>query len=147
MVHGVLRAAVGASSAKQRTAHAVGGLGSVGEQARHLAGVLIRQNLPQAGDRRLIAGSNEPVTWHGRPRSVPQGGYQAGLEPGEGGGDDGSGWLPETGAPATDVAGEEVQAELGQPLVRGPAPHRVHGNRLARVTQPARGTALGDGRG
>ena len=146
-VHGIARAAVGAPSAEQRAAHAVGGLRGVGEQARHLARVLAGQDLPQAGDRCLVAGLSQPVGRHGVPRGVPQGGHQAGLEPGEGGRDDSPGRVPEGGAPPADVAGEEVQAKLGQPLVRRPVPDRVHGHRLAGVTQPARGTALGDGHG
>ena len=110
--HSFLRpsSAGGAPSAEQRAAHAVGGLGGVGEQARRLAWVLAGQNLPQAGDRRLIAGLNQLVMRYGGPRSFPQGDHQTGLEPGEGGGDDSSGRLSEAGAPATDVTGEEVQA-------------------------------------
>ena len=94
-MHGVLRAAVGAPSAEQRAAHAVGGLRGVGEQARHLGRVLAGQDLPQAGDRRLIAGLSQPVRRHSTPRGVPQGGHEAGLEPGECGRDHGSGRIPE----------------------------------------------------
>ncbi len=60
-VHRVLRTAGRAQSAEQRTAHAVGRLRSIGEQAGHLARVLAGQDLTQAGDRRLIASPDQPI--------------------------------------------------------------------------------------
>jgi hypothetical protein len=119
-VHGIARAAIGTPSAEQRAAHAVGGLRGAGEQARHLGRVLTGQDLPQAGDRCLVAGLRQPAGRHGAPRGFPQASHEARLEPGESGRDDSSGRVPEGGAPPADVAGEEVQAKLGQPFVRRP---------------------------
>ena len=146
-VHGIARAAVGAPSAEQRAAHAVGGRRGAGEQVRDLGRVLTGQDLPQAGDRCLVAGLRQPAGRHGVPRGFPHGSHEAWLEPGESSRDDSPGRVAQGCTPPADVAGEEVQAQPGQPLVRRPVPDRVHGHRLAGVTQPARGTAPGDGHG
>jgi len=95
-----------------RAAHAVGVLRGVGEQAGHIARVLVGQDLPQAGHRRLVARLDQPVKRDGGPRCVPQCGHQAGLEPGERSRDDRSGRLAEAGAPVNQRPSEHRDGYL-----------------------------------
>jgi hypothetical protein len=90
-----------------------GGNAPASMQARDLGRILTGQDLPQAGDRCLVAGLRQPVGRHGVPRGFPQGSHEAWLEPGESSRDDSPGRVAQRGTPPADVAGEEVQAQPG----------------------------------
>ena len=136
-LEGIAGPAAPPQSAEQRTPHAVGALGRVGEQVGHLGRVVPGEHLGQAGGGSAVPDRQQPLPRRRRPGGLVQPGQQIRFEPGERRRDDRRRRLAQARRAAADVAGEEVQAEDGQAFVGVAVPQRVHSERLARIPQPA----------
>jgi hypothetical protein len=143
-LHRVGGPAPGPQPAEQGPAGPVGRLDGVGKEIGRLGRVRAPEHLAQALGRRSVADADQAVARDQAARRVVGPLDVPGGEPRKGRGHDRRVGLAEAGGPPGDVRGEEVQPELRQARARQAAPHGVHGERLAGVTQTTGGVGAED---